>query len=99
MSTETDELQLAEGFPVIDLSGFVEAVKRALAPTLDIPHKCRRCDDDALCNECRAVAVRRDWCSCGHQRALHHNNMGCLGTMAGELCDCTLFELRIEGTP
>lgn len=66
------------------------------APTA---RRCRRCDPDAQCNDCREVARRRDFCACGHTRGVHHNNLGCLATMNGELCnDCTKFELRIEGT-
>lgn len=104
MSTETDEMQPPEEWAPVVYTDYVEAITLALTPTLDAPHKCRRCDEDEdgtpiLCNECEAVARRRDWCACGHQRTLHHNNMGCLGRMAGELCDCEEFALTWEGTP
>lgn len=58
--------------------------------------RCKRCDAEAQCGTCHAIDKRNAFCWCGHTRAMHHHEMGCLARMAGDLCMCELFELREE---
>jgi hypothetical protein len=39
-----------------------------------------------ILEHCRAL------CECGHNRAVHHHDMGCLALLRGELCRCSGFE-------
>jgi hypothetical protein len=71
---------------------------------IGLPHKCRRCDYkngelEHQCNECAAYEQRHAFCLCGHTVPMHHNGMGCLATMAGELCDCTELDLTPQPRP
>lgn len=68
-------------------------------PDGSIQLRCRRCDDEAQCNECAAYEQRHAFCLCGHTIPMHHNGMGCLATMAGELCDCTELDLTPQPRP
>jgi hypothetical protein len=58
--------------------------------------RCKRCDAEAQCGSCHAVAQRNAFCWCGHTRFLHHHNLGCLATMAGDPCPCECFDKREE---
>lgn len=100
-----DRLILDEAHPLQRASNSIQALNVALKAILEPAlHKCRRCDYkngelEHQCNECAAYEQRHAFCLCGHTVPMHHNGMGCLATMAGELCDCTELDLTPQPRP